>query len=211
MFDCAFVDLDDTLYNTRQFKEDIFSVFKASGISRENFLIAYRKAAELGKFGYFDYSFEKQIEQVCAFGAVVPEDALEQLNSLLNKNYLLDGVDDFLMELRIISKKLVLLTAGNIKFQAKKIQAIGVASHFDEVLQIPGGKEKAVARFITPGGKILFINDNLGENIIIKNAFPEVDVLTILNLSYWTSQDCEQSGLPWFNNLSELTKYLANK
>lgn len=209
-YDYAFIDLDDTLYNTRQFKEDIYSVFSPFGISHKNFLIAYQQAAELGEFGYYDYTFEKQIQAVRSFGADAPDGLVKELNVLLENNYIIDGAENFLIELKKRCQHLTLLTAGNIDFQAKKISAIGVAPRFDEIIQIPGGKDAVVKKYSETAGQILFVNDNLEENRIIKGDFPAVEVLTVLNLSYWAADECENSGIPWFHNLDEVTKYISN-
>lgn len=209
-YDYAIIDLDDTLYNTRQFKEDIYSVFSPLGISHKNFLVAYQQAAELAEFGYYDYTFEKQIQTVRSFGADVPDSLIDDLNALLENNYIIEGVENFLIELKKRCGYLILLTAGNIDFQAKKISAIGVASRFDEIIQIPGGKDAVVKKYSEKAGHILFVNDNLEENRMIKGDFPAVDVITVLNLSYWTAEECENSGIPWFHNLDEVTKYISN-
>jgi FMN phosphatase YigB (HAD superfamily) len=209
-YDYAFIDLDDTLYDTRRFKEDIFSVFRPFGISHKNFLIAYQQAAELGEFGYYDYTFEKQIQTVRSFGADVPDSSVSDLNVLLDHNYIIEGAENFLIELKKCCRHLILMTAGNIDFQAKKISAIGVAPRFDEIIQIPGGKDAVVKKYSEKTDHILFVNDNLEENRIIKGDFPAVDVLTVLNLSYWTAEECENSGITWFRNLDEITKFISN-
>jgi FMN phosphatase YigB (HAD superfamily) len=209
-YDYAFIDLDDTLYDTRRFKEDIFSVFRPFGISHKNFLLAYQQAAEFGDFGYYDYTFEKQIQTVRSFGADVPDNSIDALNALLDKNYIVEGAENFLTELKKQCGHSILLTAGNIDFQAKKISAIGVAPRFDEIIQIPGGKDAMVKKYSGKTDRILFVNDNLEENRIIKGDFSAVDVLTVLNLSYWTAEECESSGIPWFRDLNEITQYISN-
>lgn len=209
-YDYAFIDLDDTLYDTRRFKEDIYSVFSPFGISHKNFLVAYQQAAELGEFGYYDYTFGKQIHAIRSFGADVPDNLVDDLNVLLKNNYILEGAENFLLELKKCCRHLILLTAGNIDFQAQKISAIGVAPRFDEIIQIPGGKDAVVKKYSEKAGRILFVNDNLEENRMIKGDFPAVEVITILNLSYWTAGECENSGIPWFHNLDEITKFISN-
>jgi hypothetical protein len=208
MFDYSFVDLDDTLYDTRQLKEDIYAVFKPLGIGHEDFIRAYRRAAELPRLGYFNYTFEKQIEAVRGVGVEVPEDTMEKLNKLLGHNYMVPGAVQFLTFIKTICAEVILLTAGTYDFQAKKIEAVHLAPMFDEIKQIEGGKDLVLAPFVSAGKNILFVNDNLDENIMIKNKFNGVAVLTLFNPSYWTTQDCEKSGLPWFKNLGDMQKYL---
>ena len=211
MFDYSFVDLDDTLYDTRQLKEDIYAVFKPLGIGHEDFIRAYRRAAELPQFGYFHYTFEKQIEAVRGVGVEVPDDTLEKLNKLLGHNYVVPGAVQFLTYLKTICAEVILLTAGTYDFQAKKIEAIQLAPMFDGIKQIEGGKDLVLAPLVSAGKSILFINDNLDENLLIKNKFPDVAVLTLFNPSYWKENDCADSGMPWFRNLGEMQKYLEEK
>ena len=80
---------------------------------------------------------------------------------------------------------------------------------FDEIRQIEGGKDLVLAPLVSAGKNILFINDNLDENIMIKNKFSDMTVLTLFNPSYWATQDCEKSGLPWFMSLGDMQKYLV--
>lgn len=207
-FDVAFVDLDDTIFDTRRFKEDIYNVFKSSGISREDFSVAYKRAAEKPEFGYFRYTFEGQIQAVRDAGFKVADEALKSLQDLLKNNYLISDVKDFLKYLKSIKVKLILLTAGVPEFQSAKIESIKIADYFDEMIKIEGGKNLVLKPFVEAGDKIAFINDNLKENIMIKNSFPGVTVLTVFNPSYWTEKDCQASGLPYFKTLSEIKNYV---
>lgn len=207
-YDVAFIDLDDTIYNTRQLKEDVYSLFEPTGVSHEQFIKAYRRAAELPEPGYFHYTFEKQIEAIREAGFNPPENILDDLNGLLKRNYLIDGAEKFLAFLKQICLKTVLLTAGTIDFQKKKIDATKAGKMVDEVIQIAGGKDDVLSSYAAKNKNILFINDNLDENIIVKKKFPATAVLTLLNLSYWTEEDCVKSEILWFKNLDDIIHYL---
>ncbi len=207
-FDVCFVDLDDTIYNTKQLKEEIYSLFQPFGIGRDDFFRSYEKAANMSKFGYFHYTYEKQIEAVREAGVEVPGSILTQLENLLGNDYILPGAQDFLKFLKDCCVKLVLLTAGTKDFQAKKIKSINVSQYFNEIVQIDGGKDNIVEPYINQKKLILFINDNLRENITIKEKYPEALVITKFNPSYWTESDCEKSGMPWFKTLEDVSLYL---
>jgi FMN phosphatase YigB (HAD superfamily) len=209
-FHRIFVDLDDTLYNTRQLKEDIYKVFEPIGISHDDFIRAYRQAAELPMLGYYNYTFPKQVSAVRDQGFDVNEEALvPKLENLLAQNYLLSGAENFLVSLKNIGEKLILLTAGNLDFQAKKIEYSGIKKFFDEVVQIDGGKDLALAPFMASNENVLFINDNLDENMMMKNKYPNLSIFSIINLSYWTEKDYSNSGIPSFNNFEEIKKHLS--
>lgn len=204
-----FVDLDDTLYNTRKLKEDIYKIFEPTGISKEEFIIAYRQAAELPMLGYYNYTFPKQVIAVREQGFDVNEcELVPKLDNLIFQNYVLPGAEDFLSSLKKISDKLMLLTAGNIEFQAKKINSSKIKSYFDEIVQVDGGKDLVLAPFMKAKENVLFINDNLDENKMIKNKYFDLTVFSIINLSYWSEKDYLESGIPCFKNFEEIKKYL---
>lgn len=211
MFDFCFIDLDDTIYNTRELKDDIFAVFESFGIGREDFLQAYESAAKMQKLGYFHYTFEKQIQAVREFGIQVPDDVLPQLENLLDKNYIIPETEFFLSSLREYCSRLSLLTAGTKEFQARKVKAIAVEPLLDEIILIDGGKDDIIRPLATEQKRILFVNDNLAENKMIKEQFPETEVITKFNPSYWKEEECEKSGMPWFKTLSEILNYLKEK
>lgn len=210
-YDVCFIDLDDTIYDTRKLKEDIYKLFESSGISHEQFITSYRRAAELLTPGYFHYTFEKQIEAVREMGFKVSENVLSDLNQLLDNAYVVQDAGGFIDFLKTICARVILLTAGTVDLQKRKVEAIGADKMFDEVVYIPGGKEKVLSPYIEQNKRVLFINDNLEENIMITNNYAGVDVLTLFNYSYWKEEDCEKSKIPWFKSLNDIKKYLQSK
>lgn len=209
-FDYIFVDLDSTIYDTRKFREDMFQIFSETGISREEFFLAYREAAEAPMLGYFNYTFEKQIDAIRNRGYLVPENSLAKLYAALENNYLYAEAPDFLLHSKKICEKLILLTAGNYDFQRAKIDSSKISSMIDQIIQIDGGKDLALEKFTSSGLNIAFINDNLDENIIVKEKFVDMLVVTKFNPDYWAEEECEKSGLPWFRSLKEISRYLEN-
>lgn len=208
MFDFVFVDLDDTIFNTRQFKADIFKTLSVFGVKEADFYLAYKKAAETVMFGYFDYTFEKQVEVLRQMGYALGDEAVIQLNSLFNNNYVLPDAEDFLNFLQCQSKEIILLTAGNHFFQNKKITNTNLLKYFDRMEIIDGGKDLILERINLNKNKVLFINDNLEENKMIKEKFPEVLVLSKINTTYWTAEEYKNAGLKYFENLTEMKEYL---
>ncbi|HRY36757.1 MAG TPA: HAD family hydrolase [Candidatus Magasanikbacteria bacterium] len=207
MFDFIFVDLDDTIFDTRRFKADIFGVLSDFGVKEKDFNLAYKNAAELPKFGYYDYTFERQLEALREMGYTLGNEITIQLNDLFNINYKKVGAEDFLKSLQCIGKKIILLTAGNHFFQDKKIKNINLTTYFDRVEIIDGGKDDIVGEAVKKG-KVLFINDNLEENKMIKENFLEAKVLSIMNETYWTEEEYKKEKLDYFESLEEIKKYL---
>jgi len=208
-FDYCFVDLDDTIFNTKKFKDDIYKVFSPLGITRADFTHAYRSAAELKKMGYFHYTFEKQIESVRLAGYPAGRKELLALNNLLKNDYRKAGAIDFVKYLQTVCDKVILLTAGTKDFQAKKVKALKIAGLFDKIIQISGGKDKILRPYILRKKQILFINDNLEENLMIKKLFTKINVLTLFNSSYWKVGDCKKSKIPYFKNYNQMKKYIS--
>ena len=207
-FDYCFVDLDDTLYNTQQFKKDMYEVFQSSGITYDEFFIAYNNAEAMRDAGYFHYTFERHIEEIKKLGFIVPDGALDKLNELLKRNYVMAGADKLLDLLKQICNKVILLTAGTTDMQAKKVDAIGLRSMFDEVVHIAGGKDELLKKYVNNGQKALFINDKLNENLVIKKTFDSVEIITLYNPIRYTVAECEANGLKCFQNLDEIINYL---
>lgn len=210
-FDVIFVDLDSTIYDTSKFREDMFQIFSPLGITREEFFLSYREAAEAPLLGYFNYTFKKQIEAVRNRGYAVPDEILAKLEEVLNNDYLYSDAPFFLSYLKRFGEKIILLTAGNRIFQREKVDNTKSNLMVDDVMQVDGGKDLALAPFVKTGQLLAFINDNLDENIMIKNQYPGVTVVTKFNPDYWIEEQCEKSGLPWFKTLTEITKYLDKK
>jgi len=208
MFDYIFVDLDDTIFDTRQFKADIYKILSVFEVKEENFKVAYKNAAELSNFGYYNYTFEKQLEALREMGYILEDKIIISLNDLFNNDYKKDGAEDFLKSLQCVGKKIILLTAGNHFFQDKKIKNINLIKYFDRVEIIDGGKDLILEKIELNKNKVLFINDNLRENKMIKEKFPEVEVLSMVNKTYWTEEEYEKAGLTYFQNLAEIKSYL---
>lgn len=210
MFDYSFVDLDDTLFHTYMFKEDMFGCFARCGVSREDYLSSYRKAVFGPLEGYFDYTFEKHANILKELGYIIPDSTIDELNNLLKKNYNDPEAKDFLLGLKKISSKLVLLTAGERKMQQNKINSTGLEKYFDQVVIIDGGKSQAIVDVAGQAKNILFVNDNLKENIEIKNNLPYVMVLAKKHKVLWDNDDYKiNKDLPFFDSLIEIKNYAA--
>jgi len=208
MFDYVFVDLDDTIFNNRQFKADIFKILSVFGVKEADFNSAYKNAAELPMFGYFDYTFEKQLEALRQMGYILDDEVIITLNSLFNNNYAMPDAEDFLQFLQCKAKEIILLTAGNHFFQDKKIRNTYLLKYFDRMEITDGGKDLILEKINLNKYKVLFINDNLEENKMIAQKFPEVLLLSQVNTTYWAEEEYKNAGLVYFQNLAEMKSYI---
>ncbi len=208
MFDYIFVDLDDTIFDTTQFKADMFEILSVFGVKADEFQKAYLKAGDLPKPGYYNYTFEKQLEALREMGYILEDKIIISLNDLFNNDYKKDGAEDFLKSLQCVGKKIILLTAGNHFFQDKKIKNLDLTKYFDRVEIIDGGKDLILEKIELNKNKVLFINDNLRENKMIKEKFPQTEVLSMVNETYWMEEDYKDAGLVYFESLGEMKEYL---
>ncbi len=208
MFDYSFVDLDDTLYNTYLLKEDIFKCFANCGVTKEDYRLSYNKAVFGPVVGYFDYTFKKHADILREMNYEVPDSVVKELENLVNKNYNDSQAEQFVLELKKTSNKVILLTAGKKELQQKKINSTGLNKYFDQIVIIDGGKSQAIIDIAGQSKKILFINDNLKENIEIKKNLPYVLVLAKKHQVLWEDDDYKKSEvLPYFDSLIEIKDY----
>jgi len=207
MFNYSFIDLDDTLFNTYLFKEDIFGCFERCGVSREDYLDTYRQAVFGPVEGYFDYTFKKHADILRELGYQITDSTIFELNNLLEKSYNDSQAEEFLLELKKISHKLILLTAGEQRLQKRKIDSTGLVKYFDQVIIIDGGKSQKIVDVAGQADKILFVNDNLKENNQIKKDLPYVLVVAKKHKILWAEDDYQMSNLPYFDSLIEIKDY----
>lgn len=208
MFDYSFIDLDDTLYNTHLLKEDIFKCFSKCGVTREAYKKSYSEAVFGPVVGYFDYTFKKHADVLRDMNYEIPDSVIDDLNSLTSKNYNDYQAEKFIIDIKTISNNLILLTAGKKEFQQQKINSTGLAKYFDQVVIIDGDKSKKIVEVAGQSNKILFVNDNLLENIKIKQDLPYVLVVAKKHKALWDGDDYQvDNDLPFFDSLNEIKDY----
>lgn len=209
MFDYSFIDLDDTLFSTYIFKKDIFGCFAMCGVTPEDYQTTYKQAVFGPVVGYFDYTFKKHADILREMGYEIPDQTVDDLNNLFKKDYKDSQAEEFLVTLKKVSNKLILLTAGDKNMQQKKIDSTGLAKYFDEVVIIDGGKGPKIIDIAGEAEKVLFVNDNLIENLQIKNELPKVLVVAKKNPTLWTEEDYQTAGMPYFHTLNEIKDYVS--
>ena len=106
MFNFAFVDWDDTIYNTVAFKADIFGIFAKHGASEEDIIETFRRSLCTVAPHQYDYTFEEHTQFLRDLGYELPNTVEEELNALFYKDYLFSDAKDFLQFLKIFLIKL---------------------------------------------------------------------------------------------------------
>jgi hypothetical protein len=84
-----FLDFDDTIFNTRRFKEDFASIFNQSGISNEEFNKTYY--SDLAK-GVKGYDPKKHLELINWPDEYTKQETIQKLEKLLEnlENYVFE-------------------------------------------------------------------------------------------------------------------------
>ncbi|MEK7189612.1 MAG: hypothetical protein AAB666_01380, partial [Patescibacteria group bacterium] len=127
-----------------------------------------------------------------------------------NKKYLTDGAENFLNELSKLDVPLILLSLGDAEWQKEKVDSVGVAKFFQEVIFTGHNKKEAIQPLIKDAiGDIIFINDKIKETqevvAISGQIKPILRVKKGISLSEY-----EQSGLLFCTNLSEILTSVKN-
>ncbi len=205
------IDFDHTLYDTNLLSEELWRVLRNQGVAKPDFERTYKLAIYGAKSEYIDYTFEKHLSILTESGYKLDRaEVLEALYSLLTVNRLFADSVSFLKYVSGFGNT-ILLTAGNADFQKKKIVAAKIKDYFDKIIFVHRKKENTVQKLRQEAKIIYFINDCLEENMAVKKSVPDAVVITKVNPCRNNTRQLEKSGLPFFNNLEEITKYVRGQ
>jgi phosphoserine phosphatase len=208
-FDYAILDLDYTLFDTRKLENDMWDIFTSQGVSRQDYEETYRQSLCTISREEFDYDFQEQVDFLRGRGYELGWDVVENLNNLLNNNYLFPDSIEFVKFLKTISAKVVLLTAGDEEFQKKKVDRSNIRQLFDEVVVLNGHKDDYLRPIVEKGFKILFVNDSWRENIHLRKEFNNLFMVGIDGPHGRKDNDGELEGLKYVPTLTDAKKYVA--
>jgi len=202
------VDWDGTLYNTYQFVQDIYAVFEDAGVSHADAEETMKAAIFLGDKLHYDYSFERQLEALKQKGYTLKHDeVLVSLEELFETDYTMDGAVEFLKTLRTYGQPVNILTAGNEVFQKKKIHSTALHKYVDDVVCVPGDKQKYVGE-VKESGPVFFINDKPFENDDVKRAHPDVHVIEMYNPHKIVGKGEAREHVPVCKTYQEILDYV---
>jgi FMN phosphatase YigB (HAD superfamily) len=169
-----FIDFDDVLFNTKNFKKDLIGIFLRNGVSEKQFV----------EESYWDgrYNLEEQIKSLGNKYQVDTDKLTKDTNNLLNdlSEYVFPDVKKFLKKIR--KENLFLISYGDQEIQWRKIEQSGLISSFQEIV-ITSDKVKAVEDILkrhkgikTEG--LYFIDDRSKYLDKIKKELPKI--ITVL-------------------------------
>jgi FMN phosphatase YigB (HAD superfamily) len=160
-------DFDDTLFDTKKLKRDIFCKLQSHGIENSIIKKTYKECRH-------NYCPQRHVRILKKNGSEIPGSIKLWISRFDFKPYLFEKVHE---ELEFLSKEnyLILLTKGDLNFQKKKINGSNISLFFKEIHIIQKEKEDFLKdkNYKYP---IHFINDKKSENKKIKKLFPKIIV-----------------------------------
>lgn len=170
-----FIDFDDVLFNTKQFREDLVDIFKRNGVAEEQY--------EEEKYWDRKYNLKKQIKSLGDKYGVDTDKLTKDTDNLFvdTRRYVFPDVKEFLEKAEKTS--LFLISYGDQEIQWRKIEKARLGDKFQEII-ITGDKVKAVEDVLKKYKDIkiresYFIDDRSTYIDKMKNAFPEITTILI--------------------------------
>jgi FMN phosphatase YigB (HAD superfamily) len=191
-------DLDHTLFDTTEFKKDIFATLKAYGVNNTTAQSSFKEfvARHDGNYDILSHCEEllqkkhlASLDEVRAFLA----SPLEQ--------HLFRDAKKILRELRARGYYLVLLTKGIERFQNFKIERTGLKYFFAAIKIVEREKEKGLAKLSPPNGSY-FVNDREDETERVMHAYPNLEYILFTNPNKKT--EGPQTSIRKITSLQEL-------
>ena len=195
------IDLDRTLIDTDQFREDIIELAEGHAITREEFGIAY-KGDDAKKVCFTPEKLSDGLSEKLGGEKAEFEQQIYSLFSEKNKSYFYEGAIDFLQKLRA-KGQMILLTRGNQEFQKFKIEHLALKDFFDEVVVDHQPKEEICHRWNVEGEEVVFVNDNEEEIKLLKGKCPN---WYYVHVQFNDKNKSENS----FNNYQDIIKYIES-
>ena len=208
MLKYAFIDWDYTLYDTKALETGIFGVYEKYGVNKDDYNTTFKRSLCTVSPLQYDYTFEEHTAFLRELGYELPECVVDELNQLTEQNHLYEDAREFVQYAKTIAEKVVLLSAGDEQFQMRKFHGAGVDKWFDDIIIIPGGKDKYICDNYGIG-KFLFVNDNLRESMAVKKCAPEALVVVRYESKRYTHAEVEATNLPYFKTLTEIKNYVS--
>lgn len=172
-------DFDYTLFDTKKFR---YSISEAFGFSEKYFLETYEN--------YFlypekiNYNFYKHVSFLIADhlidrkeGERVKKNIIELLKRV--DDFVFPEVENILKKLKESNNELVLLTYGDIVWQKIKLKNLGIKKYFNRVFITDKPKITSLDNYKKQKGRKIIINDNINENLKLKNKFPDWEIYLV--------------------------------
>jgi FMN phosphatase YigB (HAD superfamily) len=167
-----FVDFDDSLFNTKKFRDNLIKVFLKNGVTKKDFFATYYDYPEKTVKGLKKYDPKRQIMMLKRKLGI---DDIKLKNNLTEfikdtKKYVFSDIRDFLKGIK--KKNLFIISYGYTDFQYKKIKNSGLYAKFEKIIITDNDKNKTIQKFVKKGETFIFIDDRIENINLVKKYFP---------------------------------------
>lgn len=203
------IDFDDTLFNTHGLKEVLSAAAGRFGFSRGEFWFTYKQARDQSP-GVLNYTFVRHAEALHALhpAFVAPQILQDEFENVMhNQKFVFSDAYPLLDFLKNQNKILILLSLGETAFQRKKVESSGLEHFFDRVEIVDTHKLNAIPLLVDQNEPVYFLNDKPFETKEILANYPHWQAL-LRQRQDLSPVHYQESGLPCFENLSDLHTYL---
>lgn len=177
-----FLDFDDVLFNTDQFRHDFQGVFEKFGIPREVFLTTYTAIKE-GQEGIQTYDYERHLASI---QSVIPFEE-EKLRKAVMKfvshceGYVFSDALPFLEYFQSVGADMFLLSYGTSLFQKEKVEGSGIERYFKKMVVGDIHKGRALNEILgeKSGKGSWFFDDRVSHIQNVKQRNREVQTLLV--------------------------------
>ena len=169
-----FIDFDDSLFNTKKFRDQLINIFLKNGVSRKDFLKTYYDYPRKTSHGLKKYDPIKQIDFLAKKRGFDGKKLKHDLDRLVlnSSEFVFDDTRIFLNNFE--KNNLILISFAKTKFQCDKIKYSGLTDYFSKVIVSDKMKAEEVAK-VTKNKKtlIFFIDDRADQIGPVKDIFPD--------------------------------------
>ncbi|MFA4819247.1 MAG: HAD family hydrolase [Patescibacteria group bacterium] len=204
-------DLDNTLFKTPLFKQDIYKVFIAHGIDPEVFWKTFYLSYDIEPQSKGCYSLQKHFSILNVDSPIVKQEISSKVTENVytrGREYLYVDVLPTILELKRRDEKVVLLTKGDKESQELKLDATHIREYFDEI-KIVSDNKLPVLKELSQKNKVLVnINNHPDELRVCSSKIPQIICFLIKRSDYPIG---DSTFSPSVENLSEIIDKLKHK
>ena len=177
-----FLDFDDTLFDVKKFKRELFWIFHTMGFSLDSVEVSYRESIKLNYLSGIVYSPKWHFRILCEKHHVrVNMSMYKKIEDFLDNDFSHYVFDDAVGFLQYFHKEhRYILSFGDDDFQRQKIRQSGIERLFSHIYITQGEKYETIARVCEDKREqIYFLDDSEKMISSVKNRLPWVTTLLV--------------------------------
>jgi len=207
-----FVDFDDSLFNTKKFRDQLINIFLQNGVTRKDFFATYYDYPEKTSRGLKKYDPEKQIDILSKKRVLNKKKLKYELRRLIedSSKFTFDDAKIFLNGFR--KNNLFLISFAKTKFQCDKIKYSGLTNYFSKVIVSDRTKAEEIVKVVgDKNTQIFFIDDRPDQIMPLKDFFP-TSITFLLKRKEGRYNDKKTKAVDFeIKNLKEAKQIIKNK